>query len=67
MSAVARCFVVLVNCNRDGERWYRLYVGEDSQVIGDSNVGTTVDEGVMCSNGAGVVVYSTYSGLASNV
>ena len=67
MGAVARCFVVLVNCNRDGESWYCLYVGEDSQVVGDSNVGTAVDKGVVCSNGAGVVVYSTNSGLASNV
>ena len=67
MGAVARFGVLFGYRNRDLERGCCVYICEDIKVIGDIDIGTAIDEGVMCSNGAGVVEHATYSGLACNV
>ena len=67
MCAAAQFGVLIVNCDRDVERSCCVDVCKYIEVIGDIDVGTAIDEGVMCGNGAVVIYHATYSGLAYNM
>ena len=55
VGAVTRDIVIFVDCCRDLEWRGGMYVGEETNFIGDISVGATIDKCLLCGNCSSVV------------